>query len=108
MKTIDFSNKRLGALQWISCLMLAIVAVLLPAAASAQSSSSAVNGVVTDSNQSVLAGAKVTLKNVDTNVERTTVTNNTGDYFFSSVVPARYTYLLCSADFRPRRSLNLR
>jgi hypothetical protein len=100
MKTIDISKNELSALRSVGCLILAIAAVLLPPAASAQSSSSAVNGVVTDSNQSVIAGAKVTLKNVDTNVERATVTNNTGDYFFSGVVPARYTLSFVQRGFQ--------
>ena len=65
-----------------------------------QSSSSAVNGVVTDSKQAVVVGAKVTLTNVDTNVKRVTVTNGTGDYFFTSVVPARYTLTFVEAGFQ--------
>jgi len=51
----------------------------------AQSSSSAVNGVVTDATKAVVVGTKVVLRNADTNVERVTVSNSTGDYFFSSV-----------------------
>ena len=45
-----------------------------------QSSSSAVNGVVTDPADARVPGARVTLRNVDTNVERVTVSNNDGDY----------------------------
>src|ERR1700712_5537831 len=66
----------------------------------AQSSSSAINGVITDSNQAVLAGATVTLKNVDTNVARVTVSNGSGNYFFASVPPARYTLTIVQRDFR--------
>ena len=70
------------------------------ATAFAQSSSSAVNGVVTDASRGVIVGAKVTLRNVDTNVERQTVTNATGDYFFSGVVPARYTLSFVEQGFQ--------
>ena len=55
----------------------------------AQSSSSAVNGVVTDTSKAVVIGAKVVLRNADTNIERVTVSNGTGDYFFSSVPPCQ-------------------
>ena len=83
------------------------MAVLTPAVLFAQSSSSAVNGVVTDANQGVLGGAKITLTNVDTNVVRSTVTNSTGDYFFTSVVPARYTLDLYGAGLPDRDDLGL-
>ena len=66
----------------------------------AQSSTSAVNGVVTDADRGVIVGAKVALTNVETNVVRTTVTNSTGDYFFSSVVPARYTLNFTAQGFQ--------
>ncbi len=74
--------------------------LVFPLGAAGQSSSSAVNGVVTDFTGAVVAGAKVTLRNVDTNVERTTVSNGAGDYFFSSVPPARYTLTFCRASFQ--------
>jgi hypothetical protein len=65
-----------------------------------QSSSSAVNGVVTDPVQAAVPGAKVVLRNVDTNVERNTVSNSAGDYFFSSVPPARYTLTFSAPSFQ--------
>jgi hypothetical protein len=66
----------------------------------AQSSSSSVNGVVSDPVQAVVPGVKVTLKNVDTSVERITVSNTNGDYFFSSVPPARYTLTFAAKNFQ--------
>jgi len=70
---------------------LAMQSLIPHSAARAQSSTSAVNGVVTDASRGVIVGADVALTNVDTNVARVTKSNGTGDYFFSSVVPARYT-----------------
>jgi hypothetical protein len=69
------------------------------ATASAQTSTSAVNGVVKDPTQAVVSGATITLKNVATNVERVTVSNGTGDYFFTSVPPARYTLTFAAPGF---------
>src|SRR5579871_3414152 len=65
-----------------------------------QSSSSGVNGVVTDSSGAVVSGAKVTLTNVETNVERSTISSSTGDYFFSQIPPARYTLSFTATGFQ--------
>jgi hypothetical protein len=81
-------------------LLLGVVLVAVPKHVLAQSSTSAINGVVIDSSQSAVAGTKVTLKNVDTNAARTTVSNGTGDYFFSSVVPARYSLTFVAPGFQ--------
>ncbi len=67
--------------------------------AAAQSSSAGVNGVVTDPNGAVVAGAKVLLRNIATNVERNTVSNGSGDYFFTEVPPARYTLTFIATGF---------
>jgi len=79
---------------------LAIAAIFAPTEALCQSSSSAVNGVVTDSEGAVIPGSQVTLRNVDTNVERVTVSNGVGDYFFSNVPPARYTLTFATKNFQ--------
>ena len=67
------------------------VILMSAAVARAQSSSSAVNGVVTDATQAALPGTTITLRNTGTNVERKTLSTASGDYFFASVPPARYT-----------------
>src|SRR5215469_10557106 len=93
----------LNSTRWITALTgiaLALTLALVPANAAAQASSSAVNGVVTDAEQAVVPNAKVALRNVDTNVERDTETNATGDYFFSNVTPAHYTLMFSHAGFQ--------
>jgi hypothetical protein len=80
--------------------VLAFAAAFAPTEALCQSSSSAVNGVVTDSEGAVIPGSQVTLRNVDTNVERVTVSNGAGDYFFSNVPPARYTLTFATRNFQ--------
>ena len=82
----------------VSLLIASIAGLTTPAIA--QSSSSSVNGVITDPVGAVVPGAKVTLRNVDTNVERITVSNSAGDYFFTSVPPARYTLTFASRNFQ--------
>ncbi|WP_260706723.1 TonB-dependent receptor [Edaphobacter flagellatus] len=66
----------------------------------AQSSSSAVSGIVTDPTQNVVVGVKVTLRNVDTNVERVTTSNGSGNYVFTSIPPARYTLKFAATGFQ--------
>jgi len=79
---------------------LAVAATFTPTRVLSQNSSSAINGVVTDPRDAVIAGVRVTLRNVDTNVERMTVSNAAGDYFFSSVPPARYTLTFSTPSFQ--------
>ncbi len=89
MQAIRIFQKKtaIRAAMLVGLLLVGIVG--LTPSAIAQSSSSSVNGIITDPVGAVAPGAKVILKNVDTNVERTTVSNRGGDYFFSSVPPAQ-------------------
>ena len=90
-----------------TALHIATLAVLFMAAiaslttlASAQSSSSSVNGVVSDQLGAIVSETKVTLKNVDTNVVRVTVTNGSGAYVFTAIPPARYTLTFTAPTFQ--------
>lgn len=65
-----------------------------------QSSSSGVNGVVTDPNGAAIANGRVVLRNVGTNVERVTLSNATGDYFFTEVPPAHYMLSFSATGFQ--------
>jgi len=94
-----FQNKTaIRAAMIVSMVLAGIAGLTIPAFS--QSSSSSVNGVVTDPVQAVVAGVRVVLKNVDTNVERVTVSNAAGDYFFTSVPPARYTLTFSAKSFQ--------
>jgi len=77
-----------------------MLAIGVPGMLQAQNSTSAINGVVTDANQAVVVGACVTLRNVDTNIERSTTSNNTGNYFFTNLPPARYTLSFVATGFQ--------
>jgi hypothetical protein len=103
MQTMNCQSVRFALPQWAVLLVLAVAAALFSCSAGAQSSSSAVNGVVSDPNQAVVAGAKVTLKNTETNVERDTVSNGSGNYFFTNVPPARYTVSFVMQGFQTQR-----
>ena len=58
--------------------------------AAAQQATAQLTGTVKDPTAAVVAGAKVTLKNSDTNIARTVNTNKEGDYLFTLVPIGTY------------------
>jgi hypothetical protein len=65
-----------------------------------QSSTGEVNGTVTDPGSATLAGAVVTLINLDTQIVRSTRTNGKGDYTFINLPPGHYSLKFSSSGFR--------
>ena len=63
-----------------------LVLSFLPAAWP-QASSATVRGTVHDQGQAVIPGAKVTLTNTATNVDRTTTSNEAGSFVLPGVFP---------------------
>jgi carboxypeptidase family protein len=72
--------------------LLAAGAVILaaPPPVQAQSTYGAVVGVVTDSTRAVTPGATVTLREVQTNVTRTTTSGSDGNYEFLNLIQGHY------------------
>lgn len=66
----------------------------------AQELRGSVRGVVTDSSGSIVAGAQVSLKNINTNVQVNRETNATGQYLFDFVSPGTYTLNVEMSGFR--------
>src|SRR5438045_9152514 len=68
-------------------------------------------GSVNDGSGAVVAGAKVTLLNVDTNISQETRTDASGEYIFTPVRIGNYTVKVDMAGFsgatRPGLSLNV-
>ncbi|RXS98200.1 carboxypeptidase regulatory-like domain-containing protein [Silvibacterium dinghuense] len=56
-----------------------------------QVSTASLNGVVKDPQGAAIPNAAVKLRNLDTNVERTTTTNSDGVYAIVSILPGHYT-----------------
>ena len=73
---------------------------LLAAGAWAQSYYGAVRGAVSDPTGASVAGAHVTLTNEGTGEVRSTLSNGSGQYLFSDVVPAAYTVQVESVGFK--------
>src|SRR5215475_9953729 len=79
---------------------LFVVFVLACAAiAAAQTYQGALRGAIRDA-QGVIPGAEVTLINQDTNAQRSAMTNEVGEYAFSSVLPGTYTVRVSLPGFK--------
>jgi hypothetical protein len=95
---------------WISLLptatLLSIVFLLLVGSASAraQVSTASVNGVVRDPKGAVVTGATITLRNTDTSIEHTSVTNNSGEYALVNITPGKYTIQANAKGFNPQKT----
>jgi Carboxypeptidase regulatory-like domain len=61
------------------CLLTLLIAVF---SGFAQTTSTSILGTVTDSSGAIVAGARLTVRDVDTGIQREEVTSNTGDYNF--------------------------
>jgi hypothetical protein len=75
-------------------------ALLLSSAVFGQSFVGGIRGLIQDPGGAVIAGANVTLRNEATNVSRSTVSNNSGEYAFSQVEPATYSIDVEAAGFK--------
>jgi len=74
--------------------------VLLAAVASAQTFRGTILGTVTDASGAVVAGAKVSVKNVNTGLERTTATSGDGSYSVPELPIGTYTVSISQAGFQ--------
>src|SRR5579883_2590997 len=94
---MNLRNKCVGRLLVVS----ACVAWLYPGAAWGQATNSAdVSGTVTDSSGAVVPGVEVTVLDVDKNVAKNLVTNNSGVYDTGPIIPDdHYTFTFKKAGF---------
>src|SRR5438270_2855692 len=83
--------------QWLSLGLLLCSSAILACAQS--TSAGSVSGQVTDPQNAVIAGAEVRLTDVQTNIARNTVTNETGRYSFSNVTPGSYDITFTKPGF---------
>src|SRR5262245_61564102 len=94
------SNRRRLLPQMASAILAILIAgaAFVPLAV-AQTSRGTVTGTVTDPKSAVIAGAKVTLTNTETNVSRETTTNGEGSYRFDAVDLGTYKLMVSASGF---------
>jgi len=86
-----------------SFLALIITFLLSPGSANAQLSAGSVTGIVRDASGSAVADASVTLRNVETTIERRTVSNDAGNYVFLNLGPGKYALEATAPGFATKR-----
>ena len=79
--------------------LLAIL-LFLAFSASAQSNRASIKGIVTDPTKGVVAGVDVTARNVDTNVDTSTTTNEEGLYLLPNLPPGTYSLTFRKTGFK--------
>jgi len=85
--------------RFLTFVLLALSLLTFKQTASAQTAQ--VTGIITDANSAVIAGARVTLTNVDTGVARKAVTNANGYYNIPFAPPGNYRLNVLASSFKP-------
>ena len=76
---------------FLTLLMVIAIALLLPAALLGQGYFGTVSGLLTDSSEAVIQGAKVTLTDEQKGYQFTTTSESSGRYLFVSIPPGMYS-----------------
>ena len=98
-RTFDAPVRVRPAAAVVNVLVLAIA--LFAGAATGQSSRGTIVGNVRDPAGATVAGAHITITNLDTNVRSTYETDATGDYYVPSLIPGRYRVEAEQSGFQP-------
>lgn len=82
-------------------ILFAILTTVTAGTASAADAAFDLRGHVVDSSGGLIAGATVTLRDVDRGREQTTVTDRSGEFVFVTVAPGRYVVVALAPGFAP-------
>src|SRR6266545_3266061 len=77
----------------------AALLLLVCAIGNGQEFRGSITGKVTDPNGAIIPGATVAIKNVETNVQTSTTTNDDGSYEFRLLLPGKYTLTATAQGF---------
>jgi Carboxypeptidase regulatory-like domain len=84
-----------------------VLFALQPRDARAQADQGAIVGVVTDNTGAVVAGADVTLTDIETGLVLKTKSNASGDYFFAPIKTGTYTVSASAPNFQTTEEQNI-
>ncbi|HVL69733.1 MAG TPA: TonB-dependent receptor [Vicinamibacterales bacterium] len=95
------AKKRFGA--WLAALLV----VAVPALAAAQATTGSISGTVVDESKAVLPGVTVTVRNVETGLERSQVSDQQGRYRVLNLPPGTYIATAELQGFAPVQRADL-
>ena len=81
-------------------LLLLALTLGIPQAYWAQETSAGINGTIRDPSGAVIPGAQITLRNVDTGVQRSTVSNDSGTYVLADIQSGKYNLSVSKPGFQ--------
>src|SRR5262249_50987926 len=81
-------------------LLAAGCALLWPRPANAQLTRGTILGTITDASNAVIADARISIRNLQTGIERTTTTNDVGIYRFPAIEPGLYAVTFTAPGFQ--------
>src|ERR1700678_860188 len=81
---------RISAAKTYSVLGVGLLLLLAPVSLFSQGSQGSISGTVTDQSGAAIAGAKVTVTDVQRNVSRVLTTDSTGAYAAPNLIPSTY------------------
>jgi hypothetical protein len=87
-------------LQFASGMAVAVAVMFALSVAALGQSTATLQGVVTDASNAVIPGATVVIRNQNTGVERTTKTDQTGDYVVPGLLPGMYQLTVNAQGFQ--------
>src|SRR5258706_6536201 len=87
--------------------MFLLVAILLWAVSTRAQSRAWIQGVVTDPAGAVVSGATLTLTNLDTNLQLTATSDESGVYNFVALPPAKFSLTVEKAGFKKKTLQNV-
>lgn len=90
-----------------SCLAIVFLALAPCAPLQAQNSRGTILGHVTDPSGGVIVGARVTVRNLSTEITNQFATNSVGDYVFLNLVPGTYEITVEARGFKTEHSSGL-
>lgn len=90
-----------------SLVVLVLALLVFPLAASAQTTTSTIEGTVTDSKDAVVAGAQVIVKNSALGIERTANTDAEGFFRVTALPAGVYSIAVSATGFAPRNFENI-
>ncbi|HXI74801.1 MAG TPA: TonB-dependent receptor, partial [Pyrinomonadaceae bacterium] len=99
---MEVASIRVGL--WRSLLSLAALFVLLAATATLAQTTASIKGTVTDASGAAVAGAKMTIRNSSLGIERTTETNDSGDYEVPALPPGTYSVEVSKDGFQKQKA----